>query len=304
MSGSGARKDEKFRILYAMAPTILHEDFELTTPSGVTLRGTSRWTESTAGVQCPVVIVCHGFKAFKDWGPFPHIGTWFAAHGFASIVFNFSHNGIGAGPRKFTEHELFEKNTISIEIDDVRTILDAIGNGTLPGNVYDSKRVGIVGHSRGGGVALIAAREDARLHAAALWSSVSTFNRYTPEQIARWREKGFMQLHSIVNTAKPFRMGIGLLKDAEQNRNRFDLCKAASDLGKPLLIIHGTEDVPVKIQEAERLYEASEKSRTQFIRLEGVGHMYGAKHPYRHESPTLTHILEITGAWFHSVLHE
>lgn len=281
---------------------LIHEDFELTTPSGVPLRGTARWDRTAEAGSCPVVIICHGFKAFKDWGPFPHIGTWFAEHGFASIVFNFSHNGIGADPRRFTEHDLFEKNTISLEIEDVRTILDALEARRLPGAAYDRNRVGLVGHSRGGGIALVTAREDARVHAVALWSSVSTFNRYTPEQIARWREKGSLQLHSISAT-KTFRMGIDLLRDAEQNRERFDLINAAAHLDKPLLIVHGSEDVPVKIQEAERLYDASDKSRTQFVRLEGVGHMYGAKHPYRHESPTLTHILDVTGAWFHSVLH-
>jgi uncharacterized protein len=284
-----------------METTVLQEDFELITPSGAPLRGTARWPRHAQSGHCPVVIICHGFKAFKDWGPFPHIGTWFAAHGFASIVFNFSHNGIGAHPRRFTEHELFEKNTISIEVDDVKTILGALERGKLPGNAYDMSRVGIVGHSRGGGVGLVTAREDARVHAAALWSSVSTFNRYTPEQIARWKEKGFMQLHSISNT-KVFRMGIGLLNDVEQHRQRFDLLEAAAHLDKPLLIVHGTEDVPVKIQEAERLYAAADKSMTQFVRLEGVGHMYGAKHPYKHESPTLTHILEVTGTWLHSVL--
>ena len=277
--------------------------FALTTRSGAVLRGDLRWDHAAGDSSLPVVIVCHGFKAFKDWGPFPHIGRWFADHGFVSIVFNFSHNGIGADPRKFTEHALFEKNTIGTEIEDVRTILDAIGKGSLPCDRIDPARTALIGHSRGGGIALVTAKEDPRVHAAALWSSVSTFSRYTPEQVARWREKGYMELHSIVGKSA-FRMGIDLLNDAQANRARYDLFAAAAHLGKPLLIVHGTEDVPVKIREADALYEAADKSLTQYVRLDGVGHMYGAKHPYRKESPTLTHILELTGAWLHSVLHE
>jgi uncharacterized protein len=275
--------------------------FDVATASGARLRGDLRWDRNGGRGPLPVVIVCHGFKAFKDWGPFPHIGQWFADQGFVSIVFNFSHNGIGTDPRKFTEHALFEKNTIGLEIDDVRTILDAIAKHALPCDVMDPARVGIVGHSRGGGVALITAHEDPRVHAAALWSSVSTFSRYSVEQVRRWREKGYMELHSVSGTSA-LRMGIDLLNNAQQNRERYDLIAAASHLAKPLLIVHGTEDIPVKIREAEMLYEAADKRLTQFVRLDGVGHMYGAKHPYRKESPTLTHILELTGSWFHSVL--
>ncbi|MGE5313337.1 MAG: alpha/beta hydrolase family protein [Acidobacteriota bacterium] len=285
-----------------MEQTIIHKEFELKTPSGAILRGTARWNASQGDRRRPVVIICHGFKAFKDWGPFPQIGTWFAAHGFASIVFNFSHNGIGVEPRKFTEHALFEKNTISLEIEDVRTILSALEEGNMPGAVYDMERIALIGHSRGGGIALITAREERRVHAAVLWSSVSTFNRYTPEQIERWREKGYIQLHSISAT-KTFRITTDLLDDVERNRERFDLMSAAAHLAKPLLIVHGTEDIPVKIGEAERLYDVADKTMTQFVKLEGANHMYGAKHPYRHESPTLTHVLEVTGSWLHSVLH-
>jgi uncharacterized protein len=284
-----------------MDHSLISAQFEIPTPSGARVRGDMRWVQSADVRLLPLVIVCHGFKAFKDWGPFPHIGRWFAEHGFVSIVFNFSHNGIGAEPRKFTEHDLFEKNTIGLEIEDVRTILDAIGKGTLPCDRMDLTRIGIVGHSRGGGIALVTAKEDTRVHAVALWSSISTFNRYSPEQLKRWREKGYMELHSIAGKSA-FRVGIDLLNDAHDNAARYDLPSAVSQLAKPLLIVHGTEDVPVKIGEAEKLYDASDKSMTQFVRMEGVGHMYGAKHPYRTESPTLTHILDLTGTWMQSEL--
>lgn len=284
-----------------METTIMKARCELATPSGALLRGDIRWNAEAGPGALPVVIVCHGFKAFKDWGPFPSIGRWFADQGFVSIVINFSHNGIGADPKRFTEHALFELNTISMEINDVKTVLDAITTNGLPCDRIDPARVAVIGHSRGGGVALVTAREDARVKAAALWSSVSTFNRYSPEQVKRWREHGYMELHSIAGKSA-FRMGIDLLNDAQDNRERFDLFAAAAHLGKPLLIVHGTEDVPVKIREAEALFDAADKSLTQFVRLDGVGHMYGAKHPYRTESPTMTHILELTSSWLHTVL--
>ena len=37
----------------------------------------------------PVVIFSHGFKGFKDWGPFNQIAEYFARKGFCFIKFNF-----------------------------------------------------------------------------------------------------------------------------------------------------------------------------------------------------------------------
>ena len=283
---------------------IFEKQFVLTTPSGSPLRGDIRWKEGlteSPKENLPVVIVCHGFKAFKDWGPFPAIGKYFAARGFFSIVFNFSHNGIGESPRKFVEHEKFANNTISLEIADVKTILDEVNGNCFGFATHRGIRIALVGHSRGGAVSLIAAKEDKRVHAAAAWSTIARFDRYTDEQRRRWREKGFVQLHSV-SSQKLFQINTSLLDDLENNADRLDIVSAVRNLGKPLLIVHGTADIPAKIEEAETLYAAADKTLTQFVKLEGVGHMYGAKHPYNEESPTLNHVLTITSDWLQSHL--
>ena len=40
-----------------------------------------------------VVIFCHGYKGFKDWGAWNLMAETFANAGFFFIKFNFSHNG-------------------------------------------------------------------------------------------------------------------------------------------------------------------------------------------------------------------
>jgi len=276
----------------------------LLTPSGCQLRCDIRWSNTllqSNGEKLPVVIICHGFKAFKDWGPFPAIGRYFAAHGFVSVVLNFSHNGIGEDPKKFTETEKFSNNTISHEIEDVKTILNeiTINNFSLP--FINASQIALVGHSRGGGVSLIAAKEDDRIKAVAAWSTIAYFNRYTDEQKGRWREKGYVQLHSV-NKQKSFRINTSLLDDIEINSERLNILKAVEMLNKPLLIVHGTSDIPVKIDEAEKLYSVSNKELTKFVKLDNAGHMYGAKHPYKEESDTLNHVLDITAQWLHIYL--
>ena len=283
---------------------IIEEPRTFRTPSGAPLRCDIRWNKALVkdgSRKLPVVIICHGFKAFKDWGPFPAIGKYFAVHGFVSVVINFSHNGIGEEPKKFVEHEKFSNNTISIEIDDVKTILNEIELNNSQFSFVDKRKIALVGHSRGGGVSLIAAKEDERVKAVAAWSTIAYFNRYTDEQKRRWREKGFVQLHSV-SEQKLFQIKTSLLDDIENNSERLDILKAVETLNKPLLIVHGTADIPVKIEEAEKLYAVSNKNFTKFVKLENVGHMYDARHPYKEESPTMNHVLDLTAHWLHTYL--
>jgi dienelactone hydrolase len=276
---------------------IVEKEFVLESAGNSAIWGDVRWhDDGRPDSLWPVVIVCHGFKAFKDWGPFPAIGRRFAELGFVSIVFNFSHNGISVHSRRFTEPEKFSINTFSLELDDVRRIVDAVESGAIvcPANL---DRIGIVGHSRGGGIALISGREDGRIKAVASWASVAKFDRYTEEQKARWKEKGSVQLSSI-NSRTAFTLGLDLLNDIEQNRERLNILRAVQALGKPLLIVHGMHDIPVKLKEAQELFDAAEKNLTEFVILEGAGHAFGAKHPYRTESPVMTHVIDLTASWF------
>ena len=40
----------------------------------------------------PIIIFCHGYKGFKDWGAWNLMANAFVEAGFCFIKFNFSHN--------------------------------------------------------------------------------------------------------------------------------------------------------------------------------------------------------------------
>ncbi|MGH7538277.1 MAG: alpha/beta hydrolase family protein, partial [Gemmatimonadales bacterium] len=65
--------------------------FRLTGADGGPLRGDVR----AAGGDRPAVVICHGFKGFKDWGYFPKAAERLARSGFAAVSFNFSGAGVG-----------------------------------------------------------------------------------------------------------------------------------------------------------------------------------------------------------------
>lgn len=270
--------------------------FSLRNESGDSITGDLRYAEGGAGL--PLLIVCHGFTAHKDWGPFPYFGRRLAELGFASAVFNFSHNGMGPGSKRFTELEKFSRNTIGKELEDIRALLLAAKGGRFGAGRIDTSKIGIVGHSRGGGVAILSASRERDIRGVAAWSTVATFHRYTPHQREAWEREGFLPV-TVRGLRTRLKLGIEVLRDLEANREVYDLPRAVRALRVPLLLVHGAADVSVRPAEPESLYAVADRSKTEFVLVEGTGHTFGAKHPYRHGSPALDHLLELTARWFH-----
>ena len=80
----------------------------------------------------PVVVACHGFKGFKDWGFWPETARTFCEAGIGFVAFNFSGSGIGEDPEAFTELDRFEANTIGRELEDLGRVLDAVTRRSIP----------------------------------------------------------------------------------------------------------------------------------------------------------------------------
>ena len=76
-----------------------------------------------------VVVFSHGFKGFKDWGPFNKIAEHFASNGFVFVKFNFSYNGTSIeNPSDFVDLEAFGNNNFCKELDDLGLVIDWVVN--------------------------------------------------------------------------------------------------------------------------------------------------------------------------------
>lgn len=236
--------------------------------------------------------------AFKDWGFFPYAGEQLALADFAVVSFNFSLNGVDGDGNRITLFSKFESNTVSRELHDLGTVVDAVASSGLNVGSVDPTRIGLLGHSRGGGLAILHAASDRRIGALATWSSIATFDRWTKHQKTLWRQRGFLPLAKDT-TASPLRLGVGLLDDIEQRSEEFNVPSAASRLKIPWLLVHGRADVTVPSSEAGRLYEAADHSRTTLFLLDHVGHLYNAATADEDHYQTLKTIVGQTTNWFH-----
>jgi esterase/lipase len=130
------------------------------------------------------------------------------------------------------------------------------------------------------GSVILKASEDKRIKCIVTLSSVAVVDRYTREQKRRWREKGYIQMPNM-RTKQLMRMNKTFLDDIEKNSGRLNITKAMRGLKIPALIIHGKEDLAVKVTDAEKLYDSSDKNLTTLHIIENTGHTFGIEHPFK-----------------------
>lgn len=264
-----------------MAESLREQSFTVSNARGDVVHGDVRYRED--GRIKPAVVFCHGFKGFKDWGPFPTWGRRLADAGFVSILFNFSYNGVALDqPTAFTELDKFADNTFTRELDDLNAVLDVVTGGQLAGVPIDADRVGLMGHSRGGGIVILQAARDRRARALVTWSAVSSFiERFSDAQIEDWTTQGYTE---VVNsrTGQRMRLNRVLYDDARAHRDELDVQAAAASIDVPWLIVHAPDDEAVSFDEAKALRQANPDA--ELVEARG-GHTFGGAHPFDGDVP-------------------
>ena len=244
----------------------------------------------------PAVVIVHGFKGFKDWGMFPPLAERLAQAGFSAVSFNVSGSGVDESG-EFVWPERFGRNTFSAELGDLAGVTDALANGALGTTAPTS--IGLIGHSRGGGMALLQAARDPRVRALVTWAGISTVDRWTSaEEVAGWRERGRLD---VVNTrtGQVLPLYPDVLDDVAANKEGpLDIQRSAALLERPWLLIHGTGDTSVSVTEADRLARAARPPGFRKILREGAGHTFGAVHPWKGSTPELDTAISETVGWF------
>src|SRR6266550_3970704 len=145
----------------------------------------------------PAVVVVHGFKGFKDWCLWPSFAERLARAGVSAVTLNLSGSGVD-DTGEFVFPERFGHNTFSAELQDLRRVTDALAAGEL--GVDPPAGIGLLGHSRGGGISVLQAAGDPRVRVLATWAAISTVDRWALDERAAWRDRG-------VNVVKNARTG-------------------------------------------------------------------------------------------------
>lgn len=228
------------------------------------------------GENLPLIIFVHGYKGYKDWGAWNLMAEKFAKSGFYFVKFNFSHNGTTVEePKNFADLNAFGNNNYSKEMADFEEVVNYFTKTSR----IDSSKICVMGHSRGGGIAVLKAFEDDSIKALITFAGVSNFeNRFVHgQQLEDWKNSGVI-FSENKRTQQQMPHYFQFFEDFKKNEKRFDIQKAAQNLEKPFLIIHGTADEAVNTKEAYLLKEWCKTA--ELVLIENATHTFGAKEPW------------------------
>lgn len=241
------------------------------------------------------VVMAHGALGFKDWAFFPWLASFFAEAGFPVVRFNFSGSGMGPqtdGP--FGNLEAFQKDTISRQVEDLRSILQCVTTGKFIPDLPPMPSVFLWGHSRGGAVCLLAAGHLPAVKGVATWATIARVNRYLYEVKQAWRKQGFFTQESS-RTGQLLKYSTDFLEDVEKWGREGDVPTYFHNLDLPVLLVHGSDDSSVPPEESESL--AAVNPRAQLSILAGANHKFNSSNPFSGSPPVLVEAAQRTVAF-------
>ena len=255
----------------------------------------------TDGQPKPVIIFNHGFKGFKDWGPFDIVADKFALAGFVFIKMNFSHNGVTLNsPTEFSDLEAFAKNNFCIELDDTGVLIDYLFSklSAIPGQEMELDKLYLMGHSRGGASAILKANEDNRIRKLVTWATVNNLEAWhSNEEMDYWKKNGRIYIHNG-RTNQEMPLDYQLVENFIENIDRLHVPEAVKNMSVPMLSIHGSDDPTVPVSAVKEIKQWNPNTEIQII--DGAQHTFGGGHPFvgRKLPADLEKVVEITQGFF------
>ncbi len=245
-----------------------------------------------------LVIFIHGFKGFRNWCFFPLSARTASEAGFHALRMDFSLNVMRGTSDKVISLEDFADNTLTREADDVADIVKAIAadEAFAPLREKCTGVIHVVGHSRGGGIAHVAAREmmgsDVILGNVVVWNSIGKWGRWTDRQRDVWLDQGYVEIENS-RTGQTLKMNKTYLLDNEAHEDRLSLVRSSAQLGERLLYIHAEMDLTVNIAEIRRLQAAANTS-ADLVTIDGSTHTFGMVHNNENVTGSFTKVLDHT----------
>lgn len=204
-----------------------------------------RFHEAAAPVDpSHLVLIGHGLTANLDRPFLKALAEGLAAGGFHALRFSWSGNGASEGE--------FRESCISREVDDLGSIID-----TVTANGYT---VSYAGHSMGGAVGVLRASMDSRIRRLISLAGMVETTRFletefagvTPDAGNMWDEPDFPLSFIFANDLR----AIG------------STMAAAHNIAVPFLMIHGTQDDLVPVEEARALFKSGAGNPGSLIEMD------------------------------------
>lgn len=228
----------------------------------------------------PIVIFCHGYKGYKNWGAWDIMAHRIAKAGFCFVKFNFSHNGgTVENPIDFPDLEAFGHNNYTKELDDLNDVINWVETSFSNNKSVNTQHICLFGHSRGGGISIIKTAEDKRIKTLITLASISDFEaRFgSKTEILSWKKEG-VKFVANRRTQQQMPHYYPFYEDFMANKKRLHIANSIKKVNVPHLIIHGENDTTVSINEAKKLHQWNPNAAFQIIK--NADHVFNTKQPW------------------------
>ncbi len=251
------------------------------TNEGEKLSGMFHLPEKTPA---PSIVYCPGFTGHKIEAHrlFVHAARYMARAGFLVLRFDFRGSGESEG--------MFESMTVSGEISDLKKAITL----TLGRKEAQGKKVGVLGLSLGAAVSILTAADDDRIGAVCSWSGPASFNAsFQAAESIMGRPINMANLSQMdyIDMPSGYRLGRAFLLDIMKH----DVSGSCARISpRPILIVHGTLDQLVPVQDAERLFLSAREPKEKIL-------IHEADHTYN-RIDWQSEVIERTTEWFNRTL--
>jgi pimeloyl-ACP methyl ester carboxylesterase len=186
-----------------------------------------------------------------------------------------THNGTTTDqPLEFVDLEAFASNCYSFEKKDVLHVLNWLEEKID----LSTCSLHLVGHSRGGGIALLNA-DDNRIKSVITLAAISSIEKrfdLEKEELDNWEKNGVRYVRNG-RTNQDLPHNFSQFIDFEENKQELSIKTVCESISKPVMHIHGGKDESVSISEG---YDLSRWSRNQLYEIPEATHTFGGIHPY------------------------
>lgn len=220
-----------------------------------------------------LVVFIHGYMGYKDWGCWNLVQDYFTKNNFGFLKYNVSHNGgTVQNPIDFDNLEAFRHNSYTKECEDLNAILNLIED-----KFQNKPSVYLIGHSRGGGIALLQS-SNPKISKIASWAGICTIKDRFPkgEKLAEWKEKG-VYFHENGRTKQQMPHDYSQYESFKENEYKLDIEASCRSSIIPTIVIHGDEDTSVRINEGEQICDWLNQD---LIVIPNANHTFGAAQPW------------------------
>lgn len=222
-----------------------------------------------------ILLFIHGYKGFKDWGAWQMMENQIVEKGFGFCKFNLSHNGgTVEHPLDFPDMEAFSENCFSYQVEDTQMMIAILNEK------YPKAEIILMGHSRGGGIALLCGRNTkvkAVITLAAVCSFERRFSNKSQDLMNKWKKEG-VRYELNTRTKENMPQKYMIYEDFLENRDLLNVEIACRTFEKPCLHFHGFQDEAIQLDEANNI---ACWTKSPLYILDECNHTFNISHPWK-----------------------